>query len=119
VKIEPVSGDLLLKLAIGAAIVGAAVYAARQAAASFSNVPARWWNTATDTAASALNAVNPLNNGNVFATGANNVVSTVTGRPETLGGWLYSATHADPMAQPAPPPVFAEPTYDAMGNRTN
>jgi hypothetical protein len=43
-------------------------------------------------------AVNPFNPDNVVATGVNTVVSAATGRDETLGGWLYDVTHADPFS---------------------
>lgn len=38
--------------------------------------------------ANVANAVNPLNPNNVAAQGANAIASAVTGREETLGGWL-------------------------------
>lgn len=46
-------------------------------------------------------AINPLNPNNAPASAVNAVVSQVTGRDETLGGWIYDLTHSDPMA-PAP-----------------
>ncbi len=91
-----VSGDLLVKLAVGAAVIGAAVWAARRVSDSAGSVAAAWWNTATDAAWS----LSPTNPNNVLAQGANSAVSAATGRPDTLGGWVYDATHRDPTKDP-------------------
>lgn len=113
-KIAPVSGDMVVKLAaIGAAL-----------AAAF------WgWGllkAAVPSAGQAAQAVNPLNPNNVFAGAANSAASTLSGQPNTLGGWIYDLTHTTPSytAPAAPvyvdlPPLDATPTYDPLGNRTN
>ncbi len=46
-------------------------------------------------------AINPANPDNVVNQGVSAVVSAATGRDETLGGWLYDLTHADPLKLPA------------------
>ncbi len=78
-----------IKLYAGLAVVTLAAlwYGQRQAAAAVK---------------ATANAVNPLNPENVFSSAANAVVSATTGRDETLGGWLYDLTHADPMATANP-----------------
>lgn len=47
------------------------------------------------------NAVNPLNNENVFATSVNKVGGILAGDTSgswSLGSWIYDLTHADPLA---------------------
>lgn len=49
------------------------------------------------TVQAAANAVNPLNNENVFYGGVNSVGAELTGDEHfTLGGWLYDLTHGEP-----------------------
>ena len=48
-KISPVSGDLLVKLALGVLVVGGVVYAVRQAAAAWPT-PGKLWDAATGAA---------------------------------------------------------------------
>lgn len=51
---------------------------------------------AIETAKDAAQAVNPLNNENVFATTVNDVGAVVTGNPKgswSLGSWIYDVTH--------------------------
>lgn len=63
-------------------------------------------------AATAANAVNPLNHDNVIASGVNNLGATITGDTSfTLGGALYDLTHSDPT-KPAPKPD-ATPAIDS------
>lgn len=40
-----------------------------------------------------ISAVNPVDPNNMANRAVTNVVSAVTGRDETLGGWLYDFTH--------------------------
>ena len=67
-------------------------------------------------------AVNPLNNDNVFATTVNKVGGAVAGDDSggwSLGGWIYDMTHADPMADTTPAPKErAAVRYDSQGNVT-
>jgi hypothetical protein len=74
----------------GAVALGAGAYAARRVGQSASAIGG---------------AINPLSDQNVAYRGANAVVSNVTGRDETVGGWLYDWTH---------PPVFV-PTVPQLG----
>lgn len=72
---------------------------------------------AADTAKDALNAVNPFNHDNVFATGVNKIGATITGDTNfTLGGAIYDWTHPafDPNAKAAPviPPEKVAPIED-------
>ena len=98
-KLAPVSADLLIKIGLGLAAIGAVVWASRQVAGSASGAISRAWDTAT----AAGWALSPTNNNNVIAATANNAVSAITGREETLGGWLYTATHPDPVTSWTPP----------------
>jgi len=90
-----VSSSLDIPPALALGLVGAAVVAfvAYRAAAA-----------APAAAAAVGRAIDPTSDQNVFYRGAGAVVGVVTGsQDETLGGWLYDLTHADPMA-PAPAP---------------
>lgn len=59
-KIAPVSGDLLVKLAIGAGLLGVVVWATRSAVAALPS-PQKMWDTATDAARGlATRAEDPL-----------------------------------------------------------
>lgn len=91
-----ISGDLVLKVAVGVAAIGALVWAARRVSDAAGKLGTGWWNTATDAAWS----FSPTNPNNAFAAGVNAGVSAATGRDETLGGWLYDLTHRDPMKDP-------------------
>jgi hypothetical protein len=93
-KVAPVSADLLVKIALGALVAGALLYAVRRASAGAGDLAAKAWDTATGAAW----AVAPWNQDNVIYGTANNAISAATGRDETLGGWLYSVTHPDPVA---------------------
>ena len=68
--------------------------------------------------ADALDKVNPASENNVVNTTVNSGISAVTGRDETLGGWLYDLTHADPTkdTQTAAPNSDGIFIYDPMGN---
>lgn len=94
-KIEPVSGDLVVKIAIGAAVVLGAVYLARKAGGALGGAASEAVTWAGNVAATKLN---PASDQNIVYQDANSVVSAAAGRPETLGGWWYSLWHADPMA---------------------
>ena len=85
-RIAPVSPGLLLELAVGAVAVLGLVYAYKKAKSA---IPAT------------LEYINPTSPNNIANQATNGVVSAVTGRDETLGGWIYDLTHADPMAGPA------------------
>jgi hypothetical protein len=95
-RMAPVSADLLIKLTLGVLLVGGAVWAIRRVTSAASDAAGQVF----DAAAQAVDSVNPLNQNNVFAQGANAVVSAATGREETFGGWLYDVTHPDPVTAP-------------------
>lgn len=97
-RVAPVSADLLIKLALSAAVVGVVIYAVRQIKDTIG--------TATDYLPPA-SAFNPASDQNIIYQASNGVVAALTGtKDETFGGWLYSATHPDPMAPPS--------TYQAL-----
>ena len=53
---------------------------------------------ATNTASSVLDAINPLNQENIFYSGVNAVGANITGNKDfSLGVLIYEATHADEM----------------------
>lgn len=99
-RVAPVSADLLVKLAAGAAVlVGLALVArsAREAAAQAAGA-------AMDAAGEAIRGVTPWNPDNVFYGGVNAAGGAIAGtNPEapgrnadgswSLGGWLYDVTH--------------------------
>lgn len=91
-RVAPVSADLLVKLALGAAVIGAAVWAVNRAASAAAAPVAA--------VADAAWAITPWNPDNVFAGVANDAVSAVVGYEETVGGWLHDVFNPDPMAEP-------------------
>ena len=95
-KIAPVSADLLIKLAVVAAGLGAIWYVLNKASKTTS-AAAAW---VGETADNVVQAVNPLNDQNIFYTGAN----TITGGAanESIGTRLYD--------------FFNPPEQDAAGN---
>lgn len=90
-KVAPVSADLLIKLALLAIGVGAAVWAVRKVTGAAGEAAGKMWDTATDAAYS----VAPWNNNNVIAATVNSGVTAAVGREETLGGWLHSVISDD------------------------
>ncbi len=115
-KTTAVSGDLMVKLALGAVLLVGGFVVLRKVSAG-----------ASDAAAKVVDAVNPASSNNIVnravtAVGDAIVSPTGPGRNAdgswTLGGWLYDITHDDPMAttpRPGTGPVqdvaFADP-YD-------
>jgi hypothetical protein len=112
-KIAPVSGDLLVKLAVAAAAIGGAWLLLRSAqgqVASALDSAAEWG------ANLARTSLNPLSDQNLAYQGASAAVSAATGRDETVGGWVYSVTHPDPVT-PQPSDVAGIGTfYGQAGN---
>lgn len=56
-------------------------------------------------------AINPVDPNNLANRGVNAVVSDVTGRDETLGGWIYDLFHpavADALKSNPQPPIASE-----------
>lgn len=95
-KVAPVSADLLIKVALVAVSLGALWYMLNRATGT-ATAAAAW---VGETADNVIQAVNPLNNENIFYTGAN----TITGgtENETIGTRLYD--------------FFNPPPQDAAGN---
>lgn len=104
-KLAPVSADLLIKVAIGAAVIGLAYLAYRKASTAASDA---WGaaSTALGTVADeVIVAVNPADPGNL----ANSAIAAIGGAMVTdpagpgknadgswtLGGWAYDVLHGD------------------------
>lgn len=119
-KIAPISGDLLVKLGIGAAVVGVGVYAVRKAWGALPT-PAGFVGAIGDKVAAAADAINPLNHDNVFAQAADAAVTAAAGYEESAGGWFNDFVNGNlPRLKPGETAnPYNEPTFDAMGNRTN
>lgn len=101
-KIAPVSGDMLLKLALVAAAAGVAYFAFRKV----SNVANNVYDTVTEAAGEVVTAVNPADRDNLVNRGVTAIGSAVVsptgpGRNAdgswTLGGSIYDMTHKDPV----------------------
>ena len=123
-KFAPVSGDLVIKLAIAAGVLGLLWYAGRKITGAASAATTAVTDAAAQVADAVAVGVNPLNSQNVVNRGVTAAVQGATGSDtQTLGGWLYDITHSDPLA----PPVVRRDLYttddgaqyDAMGNRIN
>lgn len=91
----PVSGDMWVKLALGAGAVAAVayiVYRVKSAAAGLG-----------DAAQTVGAAINPANPGNIVNQGVSAVGAAISGNSDwSLGTWIYNATHDDELAAPAP-----------------
>lgn len=107
-KIAAVSADLLIKLAIGAAVIGGAVYLLRKASTSVSDAFAGVSEAVSDVADSVIVGINPANSENIVNRGVNAIGGAIVsdtgpGRNAdsswTVGGWLYDVTHPEVVAQ--------------------
>jgi hypothetical protein len=107
-KVAPVSADLLIELALGAAALGGLAYvawrikaAADDAGSAVSDAVDQAAEVAKHTATVVVEAVNPADPQNIVNRGATAVAAAVTGKPNdgtwSLGTWLYDATHPDPL----------------------
>ena len=96
------STDLVIKIGLGVAVLGA-VYWAYKKVAGAAGSAASAVGSAVITAA---NSVNPVNPDNVFATGVNKIGGMVSGTESwTLGGAIYDAVHpGQTMVPPAQQP---------------
>ena len=93
-KATSISGDMLVKLALGAVALGAVVYAVFKIKGA-----------GTEAAKAVGTAVNPADPQNIVNRGVTAIGTAVTGDSGwTLGGWIYDITHADPM-QTTPAPI--------------
>lgn len=91
-KVAPISGDLVVKLALGAAVIGVLYYATTRLQAALPSVQ------------QVKDALDPTSDKNLAYTGVNALGNAVAstdpdaaGRNAdgswTLGGWLYDVTH--------------------------
>lgn len=104
-KVAPVSADLLIKLALGAAVVGAVYLVWRKASTAAGDV----WDSAVDAVGTVADevivAVNPADSGNLVNRAVTAVGGSVVTDPAgpgknadgswTLGGWFYDVMHGD------------------------
>lgn len=102
-KLQPVSADLVIKLALGLALVGAVVYLAKRvggaAGAAVDGVTAAA-GEAFDYAANVAYSVSPLNHENVIYQTANTITG---GSPDTsLGSRIYDWVNPDPVPAQKP-----------------
>jgi hypothetical protein len=94
-KVSPVSADLLIKLTLGAAVIGAAVYAVKRVADALPS-PSEVVDSVLDGAGAAANAVSPLNNENVIYRAANAVTGgSAATDAQPLGARIYEWLHPD------------------------
>lgn len=98
-KIAPVSGDMVVKLAIGAAVLGAAWYALTKLQSAGQGIVA-----AAGSAADAVaQGVNPTSDKNWAYRATNALGNTIASDSDSpgknadgswsLGGWIYDVTH--------------------------
>lgn len=102
-RVAPVSADLLIKLALGVVVIGAAVYGARRLMASINGIGSDAWASASGTVADVADwagvALNPASDGNLVYSGISNAGEAITGVPGwNLGGWLHDAINGDAWA---------------------
>lgn len=111
-RATPVSGDLVVKLAITAICATLGVWAVRRIAARASTVGAAVGN--------GLQAVNPTNPDNVIYQGANTVFRAVTGNEvDTIGTAMHGVFNPPPSPRlwpSTPSPVYAQPEIGQIGN---
>lgn len=107
-RMAPLSADLVLKLSLLAGAGLVAWLLLERARAALPTLP-DWqlpevsWELA-----------NPASDKNLVYQATSGVVSAAVGHPETLGGWVYDLTHADPMA-PKPASDTVDDPYDIPG----
>lgn len=115
-EVKPVSGDLLVKLALVAVGVGVVWYAASKAKDAFTGLSSGLTDVLFQTADYVGNAwnsgaINPASTENVIYSGINSTLFPAGNN--NLGGWIYDLFHEDPM-NPAPVPpkaTFVQPGY--------
>lgn len=91
-KISAPSGDLLLKLALGAIVLGTVAYVLKKASTAAADAAS----SAAAAVSNVANAVSPWNNENVIYQTANAPVRAITGdKNATLGTWIYDIFHSD------------------------
>lgn len=89
--------DALIVAGVAVALFGIAWYAKSKvvdAAGAVGDAVSGAVTWVTDEAGNVVQAVNPVNDKNIFYSGTNSVVQAVTGQPnQTLGGWIYDIFH--------------------------
>lgn len=90
-KLQPVSTDLLVKLALAGIAVVAAAWIIRRAAGAAADAAGAAW----DATGNALQAVNPANNDNVIYHTANRI--TGGSADDTIGTRIYNLFHRDEL----------------------
>lgn len=107
-RVAPVSADLLIKIALGAALVGLAYVAVRRAAGSMQSAASGFWlpinegigqgwDGVAGGARTVGAALNPTSDQNLAYRGVNAVGSRLTGDSDfSLGSWLYDQVHPEP-----------------------
>lgn len=86
-KISPISGDMAVKLALGAATFGLLWYLANKVTGAAGNALTQ----AQALAVGAAQAVNPMNNDNMIYTGVNTMTGGTADNP--LGSRIYDFFH--------------------------
>ena len=99
-KVAPVSADLLIKLALGALVVGAAVYAVRKLQGAAGSLVDGVWDSASGAFTAAGEFVstrlNPLSTQNFAYSGVNAFGAAITSDGGfNLGGDVYTWMHGD------------------------
>jgi hypothetical protein len=95
-KIAPPSADLLIKLALGALLVGGAVWAIKRATTAASDAAGQVLDAASTAVDTIATGVNPTSTENWAYRGVNAVGGAVAGQPSgswSLGTWIYDITH--------------------------
>ena len=115
-KVAPVSADLLIKLALGAVVLGGVWYAYRQTRASLDNL-SQSASSAAAWVGDAAQFFNPASDQNVIYGGVNTLGAKVTGDTSfSLGSWIYDLVNDDPLAPPKKTTLPIENTGGATGS---
>lgn len=111
-KIEPISADLLLKLALIAGGLGLAWYAIKQARQAATDTLKGAGQAVGAVADAAAVGFNPTNGQNYINRAVSSVGAAATGSSNfSLGSWLYDLTHKDPFMD-TPPSVTPDSYYN-------
>lgn len=99
-KIAPVSGDMLLKVAAGAVLVGGLVYLVTKITGAASGAVGSVVDSVTEAASTTFN---PASDQNFIYESVNWVGGSISGSKPgewSLGTWIYDITHDDPLTLP-------------------
>jgi hypothetical protein len=134
-KTTPISGDMLVKLGIAAAAVGAVYFAWRKVSGAAGDAIDGIGQAASAAGGAILTGINPGNADNLVNKTVTAIGSAVVTSPDgagknadgswTVGGWLFDVTHpgwqtainapVPPKVTPKAAPMIAS-QYDALGN---